>query len=387
MLTKTSPVKIKAGEDDGLAAGEFEALVSVFGNVDSDGDRVVKGAFEKSLAEWGERGDPIPVIWTHDHTDPFAHIGEVSDAKETDDGLLIKGTLDIDDEADNRTARQVYRLLKRRRVTNWSYAYDEVETAPTDDANELRELKLHEVGPTLVGSNRETDLLSIKRRKDDDDKGETVSDKPWSDFTNADYSDDQYARACVLDRGPDAGTAKQRYSLPVREPDGTLNRGGVHAAASALGGARTELDATDEQKAAAARKLRGLYSTLGEDPPEGLGKTDDGVEAELVGPAGELNALLDAHPPLVQLLRGWLARDDGKASDVLAKTGRVLSAKNEGDLRKAADLINGVLSQLGKPDDPKNTQDDRKNEDPTGKFDDDGLAMQLHLAKLKGASL
>jgi hypothetical protein len=74
--------------------GEFEALVSVFGNVDYGGDRVVKGAFAKSLARWEEKGDPIPVIWNHMWENPEAHIGKVNpgDAAETDDGLLVKGT-------------------------------------------------------------------------------------------------------------------------------------------------------------------------------------------------------------------------------------------------------------------------------------------------------
>jgi HK97 family phage prohead protease len=99
-----------------------------------------------------------------------------------------------------------------------------------------------------------------------------VSDKPWSSFTNADYTDAQYARACILDRGPAAGPAKQRYSLPVREPLGALNRNGCHSAAAALAGARGGgIDATPEQKQAAARKLLSLYRTqLREDPPESL---------------------------------------------------------------------------------------------------------------------
>jgi hypothetical protein len=96
-----------------------------------------------------------------------------------------------------------------------------------------------------------------------------VSDKPWSQFSDSDYTDAQYARACVLDRGMGAGTAKQRYSLPVREPDGTLNRGGVHAAAGGHG--VSAVHASPQAKKAAAVKLVGLYrSQLKEDPPPSL---------------------------------------------------------------------------------------------------------------------
>jgi hypothetical protein len=108
---------------------------------------------------------------------------------------------------------------------------------------------------------------------------ETVSEKKWSEFKNSDYTDEQYATACLLDRGQDAGTAKQRYGLPVREPDGTLNRAGCHAAAAVLsstggtGSARgNKLNATDAQINKAKNKLVALYKgPLNEDVPEGLG--------------------------------------------------------------------------------------------------------------------
>jgi HK97 family phage prohead protease len=95
-----------------------------------------------------------------------------------------------------------------------------------------------------------------------------VSDTPWGNFTDADYSDEQYARACILDRGADAGTPKARYGLRVREPDGTLNRNGVHAAAQRLSAVR---GASQAQIQAAARKLVTLYrSDLGEEPPDSV---------------------------------------------------------------------------------------------------------------------
>jgi phage head maturation protease len=66
------------------------------------------------------------------------------------------------------------------------------------------------------------------------------------------YTDGQYARACVLDRGPDAGTPKQRYGLPVRTPSGVLSCDGVTAARQRIG---QVTGATAEQLDAARRKL------------------------------------------------------------------------------------------------------------------------------------
>jgi HK97 family phage prohead protease len=141
-------------------SGEFEALVSVFGNVDQRGDRVVKGAFAKSLAQWQEKGDPIPVIWNHMWEAPEAHIGKVlpADAVETDDGLLVKGSLDLD----NPFAAQVYRLLAERRVKEFSFGYNLIDAERKNGALELYELDLFEVGPTLRGMNPATELLAVK---------------------------------------------------------------------------------------------------------------------------------------------------------------------------------------------------------------------------------
>ncbi|WP_138967486.1 HK97 family phage prohead protease [Streptomyces sp. YIM 121038] len=160
--------KVKAaGVADGLAEGQFTALVSVFDTEDSMGDIVRPGAFTQTLAEWAAKGDDIPVIWSHQWSDPFSHIGRVVKAVETLQGLEVTGQ--IEDLADNPTSAQVYRLLKGRRVTQFSFAYDVGEGGwITDDEHpwggyyELRRLDLHEVGPCLLGVNRDTELLAAK---------------------------------------------------------------------------------------------------------------------------------------------------------------------------------------------------------------------------------
>ncbi|MEU2789021.1 HK97 family phage prohead protease [Streptomyces sp. NPDC007100] len=168
MRTKDFSARVKAaGVADGLAEGQFVALVSVFGNEDSMGDIVRPGAFTETLKDWEAKGDPIPVIWSHDWSDPFSHVGTVVKAVETLQGLEVTGQ--IDDLDTNPTASQVYRLLKGRRVTQFSFAYDVGEGAWVKDDEhpwggyyELRRLKLHEVGPCLVGANQETELLAAK---------------------------------------------------------------------------------------------------------------------------------------------------------------------------------------------------------------------------------
>lgn len=155
---------VKAVTDSGNAesTGEFEAIVATY-DLDSYGDRIVPGAFKKTLEEWKAKGDPLPVIWSHMSFDPEAHIGVVLEAEERTEGLWVKGRLDLDQQK----AAQVYRLMKGRRVTQFSFAYDVEEGAWIEQKDErpyyeLRELKLYEVGPCLVGVNQETDLLAVK---------------------------------------------------------------------------------------------------------------------------------------------------------------------------------------------------------------------------------
>jgi hypothetical protein len=106
---------------------------------------------------------------------------------------------------------------------------------------------------------------------------EPVSDKAWGGFSESDYDDDQWFDATVLHTNGDS-RAKADNKLPIREPDGTLNRNGVHAAA----GRFNQAEAPAEAKAAAAAKLRGAYATLGEDPPPVLAEAADTLVASAV---------------------------------------------------------------------------------------------------------
>lgn len=153
-------IETKALDDE---VGTFTALVSVFGNVDADGERVVPGAFQKSLEKWRESGDPIPVILSHDWQNPWAHVGvaDPNDVSETERGLWVKGRLDIED---NDVARQVYKLMKRRSLKEFSFGFPRgaKRVRAKDGAYDLSDIDLVEFGPTLAGANPATELHAVK---------------------------------------------------------------------------------------------------------------------------------------------------------------------------------------------------------------------------------
>lgn len=181
MKFKICPALVKSpvADPDDPAAGEFEAIVSVFGNVDAVGDVVKAGAFVDCLHAWAKSPDVMPVLWSHRMDDPQYNIGAVAEAEEiyggdsripehasahlhAHGGLWIKGLIDTGPDA-SPAARHARKLLVARRVTQFSYAYDVLDEGPTEDGhNELRKLWAHEVSPTQVGANQLTELAGAK---------------------------------------------------------------------------------------------------------------------------------------------------------------------------------------------------------------------------------
>lgn len=165
-MTKIKAFKLhqfKALDD---AQGIFEAIVAVFNNIDRAGDRIKPGAFKNTLTKWGAKGRPIPVIFSHEWDNLDAHIGEVLEAKEVEEGLYVKAQLDLEEDF----AARVWKKMKRGTLAEFSFAYDEIQSEMIDQGekaspryiNDLLELDLLEVGPTLVGMNPETQLLDVK---------------------------------------------------------------------------------------------------------------------------------------------------------------------------------------------------------------------------------
>jgi hypothetical protein len=94
---------------------------------------------------------------------------------QTTTGLHVRGTLDV---ADNRVAKQVHKLLKRRSLREFSFGY----TVPPGGerrrhgANELTAIDLIEVGPTLKGANPATELHAVKSAMRGESNAPTVED-------------------------------------------------------------------------------------------------------------------------------------------------------------------------------------------------------------------
>lgn len=133
--------------------GTITGYGSVFGNVDSWGDIVEKGAFIKSL---GNR--VIPVLWQHNTDEP---IGVWTEITEDDYGLKMKGRLLIDDV---QKAKEAYALIKSGAINGLSIGYTvkDYSLNKTENQRLLKDIELYEVSLVTFPANEKAIVTSVK---------------------------------------------------------------------------------------------------------------------------------------------------------------------------------------------------------------------------------
>jgi HK97 family phage prohead protease len=248
------PVRWEAEKSD-AGSGTLTGWASVYNVVDQQDDVVIPGAFSKTLSDWRASKSKRVIGLTLDHqNDSDGLIGALADAQDSSYGL--KTTFRFSATAKAQEARVKAREGILNGLSFFGPIYDK---AFADIAGKsvqvLKECGLWFVGMTPMPANTDAVVLAAK---------ESVSNTPWSNFSPADYTIEQYRRACLI--GPSTPSdSKDDYHLPVREPSGVLNRNGVHAAAGRIN------QVQGGGKEAAAKKLVSLYrNQLKEDPPENL---------------------------------------------------------------------------------------------------------------------
>jgi phage head maturation protease len=128
--------------------------------------------------------------------------------------LEVHGRLDVHD---NPVAKQVHRLMKERRLTGWSFGY----TVPPDGqqrrdgVNEVSEVDLVEVGPTLKGANPEAQLQAVKTAL-----REANGDSGFEAMRSVDRQYDEESRKRMRSRERDAELEElvKEYASKPRKP-------------------------------------------------------------------------------------------------------------------------------------------------------------------------
>ncbi len=150
--------------------GEFAGYASFFGNRDRQNDKVVKGAFKRTLKN---NSGIFPMLFNHD---PYREIALTSEAIEDEHGLYIKGRLYISDDPklDLKDSRETYIKMKNRmdagkpigqsigyEAIKWDYEKDE-NISEWERTRLLKEIRLWEISIVTFPANELATIDTVK---------------------------------------------------------------------------------------------------------------------------------------------------------------------------------------------------------------------------------
>lgn len=140
----------------GVVTGYFAS----FGNVDSDGDVIQKGAFAKSIAENGPQSEQprIMHLWQHDAQKP---LGRPHVLKEDDHGLYFESKI-----ADTSWGADALKLYEAGVINEHSIGFQTLRSKSDhidgDEVNVIKEVKLYEGSSVTWGANENTPTTGMK---------------------------------------------------------------------------------------------------------------------------------------------------------------------------------------------------------------------------------
>ena len=138
--------------------GKVEAVFSIFNEMDSDGDVVLP---ESIKSGYGDKG--VAMVWGHDWKDVIGRGEIVQDGEKA----TFKGQF-IMDTARGREAFNTVKAMGD--LQQWSFGYEVVDSENgkftkdgiETDVRYLKDLRVWEVSPVLVGANQNTHTLAVK---------------------------------------------------------------------------------------------------------------------------------------------------------------------------------------------------------------------------------
>jgi hypothetical protein len=189
------PIQWKAASD---GSGEIEGHAAVFGNVDLQGDLILKGAFKKTLSDWSRAKGNIPLVDGHLADSAKTLLGSVSSAKEDATGLWFRAGF-ASDEASQAVRTKALEGHLTGVSIGWLPMPDGVTFKRGGDGEIVRvlsEVRLFEISLTPIPANPEAQLTSVK----------SAGTSPAPETTTLDY--EQFADAMAKALGLPAVASK-----------------------------------------------------------------------------------------------------------------------------------------------------------------------------------
>lgn len=155
---------------------------SRFGNVDSDGDMLVPGAFEKTIKERGQGG---LIKHLTDHRFDTDHLIGIPKVWEVSDGAMFETVV-----SDTTKGNDILKLYRDGVINQHSFGFKTLKESKKSAYNEISEVMLYEVSTVVLGANSETPFTGFKGMKGDEllQQYELLV----KCYENGDYSDDVF---------------------------------------------------------------------------------------------------------------------------------------------------------------------------------------------------
>ena len=152
-IQKSSKFYVENSDD---TSRTLEGYASVFGNYDSSQDVVMKGAFNRSINDWGPDGrDIIKLCAFHDKNRPVANIVKM---QEDEKGLFIKAKFGTHTDGDD-----AYKMAKEGILGELSIGGKSVEKERNErGGNVYKQIKLLEVSLVPAADNPEAQVTIVK---------------------------------------------------------------------------------------------------------------------------------------------------------------------------------------------------------------------------------
>lgn len=145
-------------KDVGSAEGEmsFEAIASTYGKADRDGDVILEGAFDKSVAARRK----VPMLFNHSWSKDNI-IGKI-EVLSTQGALKVKGTFDPTEP----NAVDVYNKVKFGSIDSLSIGFILKDFEIKENTYVIKEVDLLEVSVVTIPANAEATIQSVKQLKE-----------------------------------------------------------------------------------------------------------------------------------------------------------------------------------------------------------------------------
>ena len=162
-------IEIKLASDEVDAkTGEFSGYGAVFGNTDSYGDVIERGAFKATLREWEERGKLPPMLLQHgggwsSGADDMLPVGQWTAMEENAKGLKVSGKLFA---LGTERGQYIYEGLKSGVLDGLSIGYRARKsitgTKPSEPVRRLTDVDLVEVSIVTFPANGKARVSAVK---------------------------------------------------------------------------------------------------------------------------------------------------------------------------------------------------------------------------------